>query len=94
MDIRYNEAGKFEETRFEKIHNVIFNTSQEASIAVAQEIATLIRRKIELNELCVLGLATGSSPIKVYEELVRMHEEEDLSFVDYAAMEAFKRHYF
>jgi len=39
MDIRYNEAGKFEETRFEKIHNVIFNTSQEASIAVAQEIA-------------------------------------------------------
>ena len=82
MDIRYNEAGKFEETRFEKIHNVIFNTSQEASIAVAQEIATLIRRKIELNELCVLGLATGSSPIKVYEELVRMHEEEDLSFAN------------
>ena len=82
MDIRYNEAWKFEETRFEKIHNVIFNTSQEASIAVAQEIATLIRRKIELNELCVLGLATGSSPIKVYEELVRMHEEEDLSFAN------------
>ena len=82
MDIRYNEAGKFEETRFEKIHNVIFNTSQEASIAVAQEIANLIRRKIELNELCVLGLATGSSPIKVYEELVRMHEEEDLSFAN------------
>ena len=82
MDIRYNEAGKFEETRFEKIHNVIFNTSQEASIAVAQEIANLIRRKIELNVMCVLGLATGSSPIKVYEELVRMHEEEDLSFAN------------
>jgi len=30
----------------------------------------------------VLGLATGSSPIKVYEELVRMHEEEDLSFAN------------
>ena len=29
---------------------------------------------------CVLGLATGSSPIKVYEELVRMHKEEGLSF--------------
>jgi glucosamine-6-phosphate deaminase len=27
-----------------------------------------------------LGLATGSSPIKVYQELVRMHKEEGLSF--------------
>ncbi|HEX9600024.1 MAG TPA: glucosamine-6-phosphate deaminase [Mariniflexile sp.] len=78
--IHFKEAGKFEETRFEKIHNVIFNSSQEASVLVAQEIANLILRKSELNELCVLGLATGSSPIKVYEELVRMHKEEDLSF--------------
>ena len=30
----------------------------------------------------MLGLAKGSSPIKVYEELVRMHEEEDLSFAN------------
>jgi 6-phosphogluconolactonase/glucosamine-6-phosphate isomerase/deaminase len=30
--------------------------------------------------MCVLGLATGSSPIMVYEELVRMHKEEGLSF--------------
>ena len=29
-----------------------------------------------------LGLATGSSPIKVYEELVRMHKEEGLSFAN------------
>lgn len=78
--ISYREAGKFEETRFEKIHNVIFESSKEASILVAHEIANLIRRKEELNEPCVLGLATGSSPIKVYEELVRMHKEENLSF--------------
>ena len=30
--------------------------------------------------MCVLGLATGSSPIKVYEELVRFHKEDNLSF--------------
>lgn len=30
----------------------------------------------------MLGLATGSSPIKVYEELVRLHKEEGLSFAD------------
>ncbi|GEL11296.1 putative glucosamine-6-phosphate deaminase-like protein [Flavobacterium glycines] len=78
--ISYREAGKFEETRFEKIHNVIFESSKEASILVAHEIANLIHRKEGLNEPCVLGLATGSSPIKVYEELVRMHKEENLSF--------------
>ncbi|MEO8533375.1 MAG: glucosamine-6-phosphate deaminase [Flavobacterium sp.] len=78
--INFKEAGKFEETRFEKIHNVIFESSQEASVLVAQEIANIIQRKEELNELCVLGLATGSSPIKVYEELVRLHKEEGLNF--------------
>ena len=78
--ISYTQAGKFEETRFEKIHNVIFNSSTEASILVAEEIAALIRDKGAKNESCVLGLATGSSPIKVYEELVRMHKEEGLSF--------------
>jgi len=80
--IKYKEAGKFEETRFEKIHNVIFESSQKASIIVAQEIATLIREKSANNQPCVLGLATGSSPIKVYEELVRMHKEEGLSFAN------------
>lgn len=81
-DISYRPVGKFEETRFEKIHNVIFDSSLEASILVAQEIAILIRTKQSLNESCVLGLATGSSPIKVYEELVRMHKEDGLSFAN------------
>jgi len=80
--IAYEEAGKFEETRFEKIHNIIFDSSYDASLLVAHEIASLIRKKGELNEPCVLGLATGSSPIKVYEELVRMHNEEGLSFAN------------
>ena len=78
--LKYAEAGKFEETRFEKIHNVVFENSDIASLAVAMEIADLIRSKQAENKPCVLGLATGSSPIKVYEELVRMHEEEGLSF--------------
>jgi glucosamine-6-phosphate deaminase len=80
--INFKEAGKFEETRFEKVHNVIFESSKEASVLVAQEIANIIQRKEELNEPCVLGLATGSSPVKVYEELVRLHKEEGLSFAN------------
>ena len=80
--IAFKKPGTFEETRFEKIHNVIFNSSLEGSILVAHEIANLIKEKNRLNENCVLGLATGSSPIKVYEELVRMHKEEGLSFAN------------
>ncbi len=79
-DISHQPIGQFEETRFEKIHNVIFSDSNEASIRVAEEIAELIRKKQNQNRTCVLGLATGSSPIRVYEELVRMHKEEGLSF--------------
>ncbi|SFT15741.1 Glucosamine-6-phosphate isomerases/6-phosphogluconolactonase, partial [Zhouia amylolytica] len=79
-DISYQEAGIYENTRFEKIHNVVFDDSNIASAIVAAEIAALIRKKQEENTPCVLGLATGSSPIKVYEELVRLHKEEGLSF--------------
>ncbi|WP_047245826.1 glucosamine-6-phosphate deaminase [Maribacter thermophilus] len=80
IDISHQPIGQFEETRFEKIHNVIFSDSNEASIRVAEEIAELIKKKQSQNKTCVLGLATGSSPIRVYEELVRMHKEEGLSF--------------
>ena len=79
-NIKYNPPGKFEETRFEKLHNVIFDNSNEASLVVAKEIASLIQEKAAKNQQCILGLATGSSPIKVYEELVRLHKEEGLNF--------------
>ena len=79
-EIRHQPVGQFEDTRFEKIHNVTYKSSLEASILVAQEIANLIKEKQHQNKKCVLGLATGSSPIKVYEELVRMHKEDGLSF--------------
>jgi glucosamine-6-phosphate deaminase len=82
IDITYQPAGQFENTRFEKIHNLIFSNSAEGSICVAQEIAELIKSKQTENKLCILGLATGSSPIRVYEELVRMHREEGLSFAN------------
>jgi glucosamine-6-phosphate deaminase len=78
--ISYKTPGQFEETRFEKIHNVIVNSSEIGSKAVAREMADLILQKQKENANCVLGLATGSSPIKVYSELIRLHKEEGLSF--------------
>jgi glucosamine-6-phosphate deaminase len=80
LSISHKEPGQFEDTRFEKIHNKIFKSSEIGSKIVAREIADLIKQKQLENKNCVLGLATGSSPIKVYEELIRMHKEEGLSF--------------
>ena len=65
---------------FERIPTTIFDDSEKASKAVALEIAALIRQKTKENKPAVLGLATGSSPKKVYQELIRMHKEEGLSF--------------
>ncbi|WP_242203531.1 glucosamine-6-phosphate deaminase [Aestuariivivens insulae] len=68
------------EKRFENIGTVIFKDSSVASKAVAREIADLIIEKQRSNQLCVLGLATGSTPKGLYGELVRLHKEEGLSF--------------
>lgn len=67
-------------TRFEKIETKVFGDAKAASKAVANEIAQTIKSKQLLNQPCVLGLATGSSPKAVYSELIRMHKEEGLSF--------------
>ena len=80
MNIDYKSPGTLEETRFEKIHSVIFDHSKNGSLAIAKEISNLIRNKQKQNKNCVLGLATGSSPISLYQELVRMHKEDGLSF--------------
>src|SRR3954452_12511199 len=66
----------------EKIPTSVYESSTIASRAVAQEIADLIRGKSMLGQRCVLGLATGSTPTGVYAELVRMHQEESLSFAN------------
>ncbi|MUH34579.1 glucosamine-6-phosphate deaminase [Zobellia amurskyensis] len=68
------------EKRFEKINTHVFNNSLDASKEVAAEVASLIREKQAQQKMCVLGLATGSSPKSLYAELVRLHKEENLSF--------------
>lgn len=55
-------------------------TAIACSKVAANTIAALIRQRAAEGRTCVLGLATGSTPVKVYAELVRMHREEGLSF--------------
>lgn len=69
-----------EETRFEKVPVAIYPDEMEASIQVAKRIASVINENNSVGKKTVLGLATGASPIRVYQELIRLHKEEKLSF--------------
>lgn len=71
-----------EETRYEKVPVTVYHDQHEASRAVAQRIAALIREKQAKGEKTVLGLATGATPVGVYAELARLHREEGLTFRD------------
>ena len=74
-----NDFFNSESNQYEKIEAVVYKDSQSASRYVADAIADLIREKASRGEYAVLGLATGSSPIEVYKNLVQMHQE-GLSF--------------
>lgn len=66
----------------ELVPTTVFKTSVQVNHAVAKEIAQLIRDRNTAGKICVLGLATGSTPVGVYDELIRMHQEEGLSFAN------------
>ena len=79
-NLKYQSPGINEENRYEKLHTVTFDNSQEASILIAREICDLVKSKQEKNKNCIIGFATGSSPTKVYQEIIRIHNDEFLSF--------------
>ena len=64
----------------EKIQTVVVDDHDGLARLVATRIATIIRARAAKGQPAVLGLATGSTPIGVYRELIRMHREEGLSF--------------
>ena len=64
----------------ERIRTLVVDDHEHIARLVANRIATLVREKDAAGEAAVLGLATGSTPIGVYRELIRMHREEELSF--------------
>lgn len=55
---------------------LIRDTVDEVSLLGAQIVAQLLRRKPH----CVLGLATGRTPLRLYGELIRLHQAENLDF--------------
>ncbi len=65
---------------FEKIPCELFENAINGCNHIANLISLAIRAKQQKGEVMVLGLATGSSPIHIYKELIRLHKEENLSF--------------
>lgn len=55
---------------------IIRGNADAGCVLGAKVIAKLIREK----PACVLGLATGRTPLRLYQELIRMHREEALDF--------------
>ncbi len=58
----------------------VFGSNVELARVVAQQIAAVIRERSAMGQKAVLGLPTGSTPVGVYRELIRMHREEGLDF--------------
>ncbi len=64
----------------ERLPVTVYSQPVDASRAVAREIADLIQSRAAAGKKTVLGLATGSTPVGVYDELIRLHREEGVSF--------------
>jgi glucosamine-6-phosphate deaminase len=67
-------------TTVERVPVTVYDQPADASRAVAREIADLVRERAAAGKTTVLGLATGSTPVGVYDELIRLHREEGVSF--------------
>lgn len=55
---------------------LIKENSSLMSIEAAQQVSSLIKLKPD----AIIGFATGSTPLGLYKELIRMHKEEGLDF--------------
>ena len=64
----------------ERIPTIVVDDHDELGRLVARRIADLIRAQTAAGKATVLGLATGSTPVGVYRELIRMHREEGLDW--------------
>ncbi len=64
----------------ERVVTEIFSAADDACVQLASEIAALIKGNDAAGRPTVLGLATGSTPVRLYRQLIRLHREDGLSF--------------
>jgi len=61
-----------------RLRTLVFKTSGDASRHAALIVERLVRENNSAGRPTVLGLATGSTPVGLYRELIRLHKEEGL----------------
>ncbi|MBQ7443737.1 MAG: glucosamine-6-phosphate deaminase [Bacteroidaceae bacterium] len=79
----YRPGGNIERsvlTRFEKLPTDIYATSEEGALEIALKVAATIRQKQREIRACTMAFSGGATLTEVFNQLVRMHREEGLSF--------------
>jgi glucosamine-6-phosphate deaminase len=64
----------------ERIRTVVVPDHDDLACMLADRIVEVIRRETAAKGRCVLGLATGSTPLGVYRELIRRHQAGAVEF--------------
>ncbi len=67
---------------FENIPCQVFEEASDAAVAIAHYIADRAVQRAGAGQQLVLGLATGSTPVGIYNELARLHRDEGLSLAN------------
>ena len=77
-------------TRMEKLPTDIFPKTEDGVKEVAKAVVEEVQQQRRDGEYCVLGLGTGTSLTPVYEELIRLHKEEGVSFQNVVVFNAYE----
>src|SRR5690242_7469589 len=64
----------------ERLRTVVVPDADDLALLLADRIVAVIRREIAHKGRCVLGLATGSTPLGIYRELVRRKSSGDVDW--------------
>ena len=67
-------------TRFEKITTNIYESMDEGTQHIADEIIAKIQDRQREGKFCTIALGTGSSLRPLFTELIRRHKDEGVSF--------------
>ena len=84
----------------ERINTVVVDDPEDLALLLANRIVEIVQRETDAKGHCVLGLATGSTPVGIYRELIRRHQAGEVDFAhvvtfnldEYYPMEAYSIH--
>src|SRR5690349_22859498 len=64
----------------ERLHTVVVADHDDLALRLADRVAEVIARATAAHGRCVLGLATGSTPLGIYRELIRRYQAGEVDF--------------